>query len=137
MQTLSENELAVMTALWSGDGTLSRPEILRRITKTNWNPNSIHLVLNNLIKKGFVQAGDLARCGQSYGRTYRAMRTRGEYAAALALEASEGPEEARVLDVMNAIVRREGVGEETLRQLEALVARRRAELGLEDAGEEA
>ena len=113
MQTLSENELAVMTALWSGDGPLSRPEILRRITKTNWNPNSIHLVLNNLIKKGFVQAGDLARCGQSYGRTYRAVRTRGEYAAALALEASEGPEEARVLDVMNAIVRREGVGEET------------------------
>lgn len=137
MQTLSENELAVMTALWSGDGPLSRPEILRRITKTNWNPNSIHLVLNNLIKKGFVQAGDLARCGQSYGRTYRAVRTRGKYAAALALEASEGPEEARVLDVMNAIVRREGVGEETLRQLEALVARRRAELGLEDAGEEA
>ena len=41
MQTLSENELAVMTALWSGDGPLSRPEILRRITKTNWNLNRL------------------------------------------------------------------------------------------------
>ena len=72
---LSSNELAVLSALWSVDRPLTRTEILQRITKTDWNPGSIHMVLNNLIKKGFVQVGETVRCGQNYGRTYYPLKT--------------------------------------------------------------
>ena len=80
---LSSNELAVLSALWSVDRPLTRTEILQRITKTDWNPGSIHMVLNNLIKKGFVQVGETVRCGQNYGRTYYPLKNKDECIADL------------------------------------------------------
>ena len=53
-QLLSSNELAILTALWEAGQPLSRPQLLERITKTDWNPNSINVILNNMIKKGYM-----------------------------------------------------------------------------------
>ena len=94
-KTLSDNELAIMRVLWESEGPLSRPEILDGLTDMDWNPNSIHMVLNNLIKKKFVAIDGIVPCGQSYGRAYSAVKTQEEYAAELALSAVPGipPEE--------------------------------------------
>ena len=73
---LSSNELAVLNALWDAERPLTRSEMLQSIHKTDWNPNSIHMVLNNLIRKGFVQVGETVRCGQNYGRTYFPLKPR-------------------------------------------------------------
>jgi len=128
-QMLSSNELVVLRVLWSENAPLSRPEILGRIPDNRWNPNSIHVVLNNLIKKEYVEVAGVARCGQSYGRTYRAAKTQGEYITDLAMEAlPDTPEEECILDVMSAMVKRKNVGEETLNQLEQMLAQRRKEL---------
>jgi len=128
-QLLSTNELAILRVLWSADMPLSRPEILNRLPNNNWNPNSIHAVLNNLIKKGYLQVGGITRCGQSYGRTYRAAKTQGEYVADLALQAvRDVPEEDCVLDVMSAMVKHKNVSEKTIAMLEQMLAQRREEL---------
>ena len=52
---LSSNELAVLNALWDAERPLTRSEMLQSIHKTDWNPNSIHMVLNNLIRKGVIR----------------------------------------------------------------------------------
>ena len=128
-QLLSSNELAVLRVLWSEGIPLSRPELLEKIPDNNWNPNSIHVVLNNLIKKGYVAVDGLVRCGQSYGRTYRAAKTQGEYAAGLALHAVSGaPDEECVLDVVSAMVKHKNVSEQTIALLEQMLAQRHAEL---------
>lgn len=130
---LSDNELAVLNALWNAGTPLSRPEILQRITKTDWNPNSIHLVLNNLMKKGFVQIGDFTRCGQNYGRTYYPLKEREEIINSLAAYMlPDVAEEDRVLHVMSAMTQKR-ISEKTIRELEEMLEQRRKELQQECA----
>lgn len=127
--TLSDNELAVLRALWSADTPLSRPEILERISNNKWNPNSIHLVLNNLIKKGYIRIEGMARCGQSYGRTYSATKSQGEYAASLALNAiPDSVEEKSILDVMSAMVKSTNISEKTIILLQQMLEEHRNNL---------
>jgi len=136
-QTLSSNELAVLRVLWDEGIPLSRPELLKKIPDINWNPNSIHVVLNNLIKKGYIAVDGMVRCGQSYGRTYRATKTQGEYVASLALQAVfDAPDEDCVLDVVSAMVKHKNVSEQTITVLEQMLAKRRAELLQEKARQE-
>ena len=107
---LSDNELAVLRVFWSTRTPLSRPEILSRMRENNWNPNSIHRVLN-------------------YGRTYRAIKDQSDYVADVALHAIPNvPEEECVLDVMSAMVKRKNISENTITMLEQMLAKRREEL---------
>lgn len=83
-QLLSSNELAILTALWEAGQPLSRPQLLERITKTDWNPNSINVILNNMIKKGYIAIGMSVRHGTHYGRTYYPLKSREECITSLA-----------------------------------------------------
>lgn len=126
---LSTNELTVLRVLWDSKSPLSRPEILARISNTDWNPNSIHIVLNNLIKKGFVTIEGVTRCGQRYGRTYSAAKTQGDYASELALAAiPELPSEESVLVVMSAMIKGQQIDPATIEKLQNILDQRRAEL---------
>lgn len=126
---LSTNELAVLRVLWDAKSPLSRPEILERISNTDWNPNSIHMVLNNLIKKGFITVTGVTRCGQRYGRTYSAVKTQADYASELALSAiPELPSEESVLVVMSAMTKGQQIGPATIEKLQSILDQRRAEL---------
>ena len=69
---LSPNEFKIMQLLWKEDRPLSRPEIIEMIPDRDWNPNSIHLILNNMIEKGVIRVEGMTRCGRGYGRTYAA-----------------------------------------------------------------
>lgn len=122
---LSDNELAVLQILWSAKAPLSRPEILERMPENEWNPNSIHLVLNNLIKKGLVKVVGVARCGQSYGRTYCAAKTKGEYTAEVALNIIP---DLPVVEVMSAMVKETDIDEKTIDLLKQMLDERRREL---------
>lgn len=132
---LSENELAVLKVLWGADNPMSRPEILAGIPDNDWNPNSIHSVLNNLIKKGYIEPQGTVRCGQGYGRTYAVTKNQGDYITNLLLNAV--PERRRqecVLDFMMAMVDGEQIDEETIERLEQMLAQRRRELRQEKEG---
>lgn len=86
--SLSSNEFCILNLLWSESRAMTRPEILEALPDKDWNPNSIHLILNNMIKKGVLQVVGVARCGRGYGRTYAPTLSQTEYAAAQALEAT-------------------------------------------------
>ena len=77
---LSPNEFKIMQLLWKEDRPLSRPEIIEMSPNRDWNPNSIHLILNNMIEKGVISVDGLTRCGRGYGRTYVATVTNQDYA---------------------------------------------------------
>lgn len=131
-QALSDNELAVLRTLWGADMPLSRPEILDRIPNNNWNPNSIHHVLNNLLKKGFIKIEGMVRCGQSYGRTYSAAKTQGEYAASLALNAvPDTSEDESVFEIMSAMVKSTTLDERTIDLLQQMLEEQRNKLNKE------
>lgn len=84
--SLSDTEMDIMQLLWQENVALSRPEILAHLEGKEWNPNSIHQVLNSMMKKGVLKIDGIARCGKGYGRTYFPTMTREEYLARRAEE---------------------------------------------------
>lgn len=73
---LSENEMIIMNLLWKEDRPLSRSEILKGTPGRNWNPASVHLILNSMISKGAIKITDES---VTYNRTYESVLTYDEY----------------------------------------------------------
>lgn len=73
---ISENEYKILELLWKEERPLSRAEILKGTPNRNWNPASIHLILNSMISKGAIRITDEEK---RYGRTYEACFSRDEY----------------------------------------------------------
>lgn len=134
---LSSNELAVLNALWTANRPLTRSEMLQHINKTDWNPNSIHMVLNNLIRKGFVQVGETVRCGQNYGRTYYPLKTREECVIHMTTQIMPDiSEDERVIHLMSAMAKSKGISEHTIQKLEQILEELRKNLRAEPADSE-
>jgi predicted transcriptional regulator len=73
---LSQNERIIMNLLWTENRPLSRAEILKGTPGRNWNPASIHLILNSMISKGAIKITDETK---KYGRTYEVCFTESDY----------------------------------------------------------
>ena len=117
---LSPNEFKIMQLLWKEERPLSRPEIIEMIPERDWNPNSIHLILNNMIEKGVIRVDGMTRCGRDYGRTYAATVNNLEYAVMLLKEATqEMNDDQRVLGVLPLLM--DGVSPEARAQLKELL----------------
>ena len=120
---LSQNEFKIMQLLWQKDRPLSRPEIIEMVPDRDWNPNSIHLILNNMIEKGVIRVEGMTRCGRGYGRTYAATMTNLEYAAYVLKEATPDltPDE-RALGILPLLL--DDIAPETVTKLKALLKAR-------------
>lgn len=73
---VSQNEYKILSLMWKEGRPITRAEILKGTEGRNWNPASIHLILNSMISKGAIKITDEEK---TYGRTYEAMITRDEY----------------------------------------------------------
>lgn len=126
---LSRNELCILQLLWRVDKPLSRPEILDGIPNKDWNPNSIHLILNNMIQKGVLRVEGMTRCGRGYGRTYAPAITQSQYIASQALQVTpDVPQKERVLCVVASLIDSKGIDESTINELEEMLERKKKEL---------
>ena len=131
MKKLPESELELMMIIWQAGRAMTRPEILEALPDKDWNPNSIHLILNNMIKKGVLQVVGVARCGRGYGRTYAPTLSQTEYAAAQALEATPDMTVSdRLLGVVAALVDKKGIDAQTIAELEQMLEEKRKELNV-------
>ncbi len=73
---ISENEYKIMQLLWNETRPLTRAEILKGTEGRNWNPSSVHLILNSMISKGAIRVSNEE---VRYGRTYEACFSQNEY----------------------------------------------------------
>ena len=123
---LSPNEFKILQLIWREKRSLSRPEIIELTPERDWNPNSIHLILNNMIEKGVIQVDGMIRCGRGYGRTYAATMSNLQYAASLlkAVTPELSPDE-RVLGILPLLLR-DGVLPETRTSLLQIMEHREA-----------
>ena len=118
---LSQNEFKIMQLLWREKRPLSRPEIIDLIPDRDWNPNSIHLILNNMIEKGVIRVEGMTRCGRGYGRTYAATMSNMEYAAALLREVTPDLNADQRVSGVLPILLQDGVSKETMETLKLLL----------------
>ena len=78
---LTRNEIEVMDVFWGVGRPLSRAELLNLSVDKSWQSNSVHILLNSLLKKGALREAGFVRSGKTYGRTFEAVLTCEEYYA--------------------------------------------------------
>lgn len=101
---LSRNEYLIMSLLWREDRPLSRAEILKGTEGRDWNPASVHLILNSMLSKGAIRITDEEK---KYGRTYEAVITREDHMLGCIEEGiPEGTTEEKLLGVFEALTKR-------------------------------
>lgn len=66
---LTRNELQVMDIFWNTTEPLSRAALLKKAEEQTWKPNSVHILINSLLKKGALREAGFTRSGKTYGRT--------------------------------------------------------------------
>ena len=79
--TLSKKEKELMNIFWDSDIALARSEILEAASKRkcSWKPNSIHILLNQLLEKQYVTVAGFYLNSRKLGRTFAPALTRQEY----------------------------------------------------------
>lgn len=139
---LSQNEYLIMALLWREGRPLSRAEILRGTEGRNWNPASIHLILNSMLSKGAIKITDEEK---KYGRTYEAVITKEDHVLQCIEEGmpegtvedklisvfdalAKRTDEKKLLGLVSALVDRSKIKEKDIENLEAILEQKRSEL---------
>ena len=139
---LSHNEYLIMALLWKEDRPLSRAEILKGTEGRNWNPASIHLILNSMVSKGAIKITDEEK---KYGRTYVAVITKEDHVLQCIKDSMPGgtvedqllsifgmlagkTDEKKLFGVVSAMVDRSKFKEKDIDRLEAMLEEKRAQL---------
>ncbi len=97
-QPLSHKEMELMELLWDAGEPLGRGEILERAEqqKNSWKPNSIHILLNQLMDKNYVTVAGYYLSSRKLGRTFQPALTRQDYALSRLCHASRLAEQEGV-----------------------------------------
>ena len=127
--SLSDTELDILKLLWDAGRALSKPEILERLQKQDWNPNSVHQVLNSMMKKEVLTVEGHTLCGKIYGRTYAPTMTQSEFLFRRIEEATGNLSGSqRLLGVFASLIGSEDISSDTVAQLDAMLQKRKEEL---------
>jgi BlaI family penicillinase repressor len=119
---LTKSELEIMNVLWKAERPLSRAEILELSSDKTWKDNSIHILLNGMLKKGAIQGDGFVRSGKVWGRLYAPTIGMGEYYRENLFQ--PGGEEAYPL-LLAAMVDDDDLSDETMDKLEEILRKRR------------
>ena len=120
---LTKSEMEIMDVLWAAEGPLSRSDLLDRSEEKNWKDSSVHILLNGLLQKGAIQEVGFVKRSKTYGRTFSPSLTREEYFAGMVFSYRHKPD---LVGLIQALLNREDVTEETLNAVEALIAHKRS-----------
>jgi len=122
---LTKSELEIMNVLWRADRPLSRSDILALSTEKSWKDNSIHILLNGMLKKEAIVEAGFARSGKVWGRLYAPNVSIDEYYNEN-LFSQTSQKEFPLL--FSAMVNREDITTEMIDELESILQKRRQEL---------
>lgn len=78
---ITKSELEILGVLWKAERPLSRADILELSSDKTWKDNSIHILLNGMLKKRVIKEDGFARSGKVWGRLYAPAITVEEYYA--------------------------------------------------------
>lgn len=80
---VTKSELEILNVLWTAGKPLSRADILEKSEDKTRKDNSIHILLNGLLKKELIKEDGFIRSGKVWGRLYAPTFTVEEYYADL------------------------------------------------------
>ena len=122
---LTKSELEVMEIIWEAGRPLARYEILERRTNASWSPSTIHILLNGLLKKEAIREAGFIKRKKTYGRVYAANISRESYYSETLFQ---GKGVQAIPAFFSALLRNDDVTQETVDELERILAERKKEL---------
>lgn len=122
---LTKSEMEIMNVLWRAGRPLTRGDILELSTEKTWQDNSIHILLNGMLKKNAIKPVGFSRSGKVWAREYAPNITVAEYYAEN-LFAQTSRKEYPLL--FSAMINSEDVTPELLDELGELLQKRKQEL---------
>lgn len=122
---LRESEAEIMDALWSSGEAMSSAALLEAIPERTWKERSIFAILDGLLKKGLIYEAGFVRRGKTIARTFAPTMT---YPDFLAKEANSVSHKPTLSALVSAFLASADVTEQTLSELEEIIAKRRDEL---------
>ena len=120
----TENELQVMQILWNAKTDLSRKDIIEQSPNRTWKDNSIHVLLNSLMKKGAVKGVGMQPAGKGYARTFAADISQEEYLSAQMTVSPPKGKDAFV-GLFAALVDQADLSDDTLDELQKILDERK------------
>ena len=70
-QHLTKSELAIMEVMWEQEEALTASEIIKASGDKEWKNSSIHLMVNALLEKGFLEVAGFKKTTKNYARTFK------------------------------------------------------------------
>ncbi|WP_051280839.1 BlaI/MecI/CopY family transcriptional regulator [Anaerovorax odorimutans] len=126
--SLTKNEKEIMNLLWIQNRPLSRSEIIQFSKERTWKASSIHILLNQLLKKGAIKVDGFIKTGKNYGRTFAAAITQEEYQIIQFKEnfRTFSTKPSAFVNFVSTLVQDEEIDDETLDRLEAILQAKRS-----------
>lgn len=81
VEYLTNKEYGVMKTLWASDKPLTSSQILELSTDRNWSDRSMYSLINNLIKKKFVEVTGKVKATKTNARLFSPTISAEEYAS--------------------------------------------------------
>ena len=122
---LTKSELEIMNVLWNAERPLTRSDILSLSEGKTWKDNSIHILLNGLLKKEAIREDGFARSGKVWGRLYAPCISIDEYYEENVFSQSNLDTVPRLF---SALLNRPDLTPEVLAQMRMLLDKKDAEL---------
>lgn len=116
-----------METLWMLDRALGRSEIVELTQNRTWKESSVHILLNQLLKKGAIEVAGFIKTGKNYGRSYQAAISMEEYKMMQLRESTgaHGNHSETVLNLVTTLIQEEPLDEVHIEQLEALLQKQK------------
>ena len=115
--------------LWEAGRPLARFEILEQSEDASWSPRTIHILLNSLLKKEAIREAGFVKRVKTYGRIYAANISREEYYSETLFR---GKGAQSIPAFFSMLLKSDDLTEETVDEMERMLAERRKELGLDE-----
>lgn len=128
--TLSKSEKQIMDVLWMQAAPLSRSQIIENSPDRTWKESSIHILLNQLLKKNAIEVDGFVKTGKNYGRTFKPTLTLEEFQI---MQLKDSPEyrkskSATVTNLISALIQDENLSDQDIADLEAMLQVKKEEL---------
>lgn len=122
---LRRSEVEIMEALWNSAEPMSSAALIEAVPERKWKERSIFAILDGLLKKELIYEAGFVRRGKTIARAFAPTLDYPQFIAKTVADSSFHPP---LPELMSAFLSTEDVTEETLTELEELIAQKRAEL---------
>lgn len=98
---LTKSEQEILETMWEYGKPVTSAKVVELATNKTWKSSSVHLLINSLLKKEYVEIAGFEKTTKNYARTFQPTMTRKEFILKDILKAFNNNTE----EIFNALIK--------------------------------